>query len=82
MLGAAALTGLLGAASLVTTIIAVLALVLPVWAAALIVSVFLMCIAGACFAVGRSRLSSVKPVPRETVQTLKDDIQWAKERNR
>ena len=27
---------------------------------------------------GKERMSKVDPVPRETVQTLKEDVQWAK----
>jgi len=34
-------------------------------------------IAAVLFAVGRSRLAQVRPLP-ETTQTLKEDVQWAK----
>jgi hypothetical protein len=27
---------------------------------------------------GRSRMQSVNPVPQQTVETLKEDVQWAK----
>jgi putative superfamily III holin-X len=78
--GAAALCGIMGFACLTLAAVAALALKLPVWAAAVIVAVFLMIVAGAAYAVGKSKMKDVKPVPERTVQTIKDDIQWAKHR--
>jgi uncharacterized membrane protein YqjE len=80
LFGAAALTGLLGAMCLVTACIAGLALVMPVWAAALIAMFVLLCIAGACYAGARSKLKQVNPAPRQTIDTLKEDVEWAKHR--
>ena len=31
-------------------------------------------------AVGRSKLKAAKPVPEQTVETLKEDVAWAKQR--
>jgi len=36
-------------------------------------------IAAALFVVGRRQLATVNPVPEQTVETLKEDAQWAKE---
>jgi len=80
MLGVAALCGVMGFAALVTTGIAALALVMPLWLAALLMSVLLVCIAAAAYAGGRAKLKDINPVPERTVQTVKDDIQWAKHR--
>lgn len=82
MFGAAAVGGLLGAAALVTAVIAGLALVMAVWLAALIIGVLLICGAAAAYAGGRARMKNVKPVPEQTVQTIKEDVEWAKHRNR
>jgi len=30
------------------------------------------------FMTGKTRIKQVDPVPRQTVQTLKEDAQWAK----
>lgn len=79
-LAGAAICGLLAAASLTTCIIAALALAMPVWLAALLTCLFLTCIAGALYAGGRSKLKTVQPVPERTVETLRDDLQWAKQR--
>ncbi len=80
LLGAAALCGLFAVACLVVTCIAALALAMPVWLAALLMAVFLGCIAGACYAGGRSRLRHVQPVPQQTVQSVKENIEWARQR--
>jgi hypothetical protein len=80
MFGGAAICGLMAVASLVTAAIAGLALVMPVWLAAVIMGVLLACIGGAAYAGGRAKLKNVSPVPERTVDTIKDDIQWAKHR--
>ena len=80
MFGGAAVCGLMGLASLVAAGIAALALLLPLWAAALIMGVLLVCIGGAMYAGGRSKLKEVHAVPEKTVETIKDDVQWAKHR--
>jgi Putative Actinobacterial Holin-X, holin superfamily III len=48
--------------------------------AALIVAVVWAIAAGALFAAGRARLRKVNPVPERTVETLKEDAQWLKNR--
>jgi hypothetical protein len=80
VLGAAAVCGLLAVACLVTTGIAALALAMPVWLAALLMAIFLLCIGATCYAAGRAKLRHVDPKPQQTVQTLKDDVEWAKQR--
>jgi uncharacterized membrane protein YqjE len=82
LLGGALVAALLGAGSLVAAVIAALALVLPVWAAALIVTALLLGGAGLCYALGRARLRHLNPVPERTVRTVKDDIEWVKQRSR
>ncbi len=76
--GGAALCGIMGFAALVFAAIAGLTILVAMWAAALIVGFLLLCIAGAMYMGGRSRLKDVTPVPERTVQTLKDDVEWAK----
>ncbi len=77
-LGIAALCGGLGAACLVVTCIAALALVMPLWLAALLIGIGLCGLAGGAFVLGRTRIEQVDPAPRRTVETLKEDLQWAK----
>jgi len=80
MLGACALCGFLAAGCFVATIVAALALAMPVWLAALLMGVFLTCTGWALYLGGRVRWRHVHPVPDRTVQTLKDNVAWAKHR--
>ncbi len=82
LLGAAALCAALALGCLVAAGIAALALAMPVWLAALLMCVFLACIGGACYAGGRSGLRNIRVVPDQTVQSLKEDVAWAKQRAR
>jgi len=77
-LGIAGACGLFGAACLVVTCIAALALVMPLWLAALLIAIGLFCVAGGAFVMGRTRIQQVDPAPRRTVETLREDMQWAK----
>lgn len=49
--------------------------------AALITAVILGIIAAVLFVVGRGQLKQLNPKPEQTVETLKEDVQWAKNRN-
>jgi uncharacterized membrane protein YqjE len=81
-LGMAAIAGFLAAASLVTCMIAALAIVIPVWASALSIGVLLGIFAGGLFGAGRQRLRRINPVPEQTVQTIREDVEWAKNRRK
>jgi uncharacterized membrane protein YqjE len=78
MLGGAAVAGLMGLAALVTAAIVGLSMVVALWVSALIVGVLLLVSAAAMYAAGRATLKAVSPVPERTVETLKDDVEWAK----
>ncbi|MDQ3263951.1 MAG: phage holin family protein [Myxococcota bacterium] len=67
-----------GALVLAGAVVAVLSLLMPVWAAALITAVALLGIGGAIALSGYKKLKKVHG-PRETVATLKEDQQWAKQ---
>jgi len=52
----------------------------PAWASALVVAAAYLVIAALLILIGRSRFKRVgRPVPEQTVETLKEDIAWAKE---
>src|SRR4051812_19062199 len=78
LFGGAALCGVMGFAGLVFAAISALSMFVSTWAAALIVGAFLLCIAGALFVGGRAKLKELTPLPERTVQTIKDDVEWAK----
>ncbi|MET9761828.1 phage holin family protein [Streptomyces sp. NPDC006372] len=55
-----------------------LANVMDIGWAALIVTAVWAGIAAVLFVMGRSRMREVSPKPEQTVQTLKEDAQWAR----
>jgi uncharacterized membrane protein YqjE len=78
-LGGAGIVSLLLLGSLTACIIAALAEGMDVWLAALIVTVVYGAIAGGLALTGKQRVAEATPVvPEQTVQTLKEDAQWAK----
>ena len=73
--GMAALFALGAFAALTTVLIAALSVALPVWLAALIVTIVYGAIGAFAAMRGRSALAHIgSPVPERTVQTIKDDI--------
>ena len=65
--------------ALITAAIAALALVLPVWAAALIVAVVLFAAAGIAALISKKQLEQASPTPERTVANVKQDINEVKE---
>jgi len=59
-----------------------LAIVVPPWAAALIVGVLVLAIAGALAFYGKSRLRADALTPERTLRSLREDQAWIKERFR
>ena len=78
MLGGAALAAYLTLLFLSFAAAWGLAAVLPRGVAFLLVGVVHLILAGALFVLGRARLSKVRPVPDETIDTVKEDVQWAR----
>ncbi len=73
--GIAALFAIGAFGTLTTLFIAALSLALPVWAAALIVTVIYGAVAAFAAMRGRSSLTKIgSPIPDQTIQTIKDDI--------
>lgn len=76
MLAGGGVVLLLGALTFVAFLVAALATALPVWASALIVAVVLLAVGGAVAWTGLGRLKRIHG-PQRTIQTLKEDGQWA-----
>jgi hypothetical protein len=75
LFGAAGAVALYGVGALIVTGGLLLALVLPEWLAALIVTVVLFAIAGILALVGRGQVREVgSPVPQEAVDGVKADV--------
>jgi len=75
----AGLLAFFGAAAVIAAATAALSLVLPVWAAALIVGAVLFIAAGIAALGGRSQAREVTPAAPKTVETVKADIQEIKD---
>jgi Flp pilus assembly protein protease CpaA len=56
-----------------------LSLLMAPWLAALLVGGVLTIISLILVASGRSQLKQIDPVPEKTIQTVKENVQWAKE---
>ncbi len=83
MLGGGGLIALYGVGCLIACVILALNLVLAAWLSALIVGVALLAVAGAAALLGKSRLQqAAPPVPAETVDSVKTDVEEIKQRAR
>jgi uncharacterized membrane protein YqjE len=83
ILGAAGVVGLLAAGALTAFLILVLSEAMDSWVAALIVTVVYGAVAAVLALKGRDKVrESMPPAPEETVESVKEDVQWAKTRAR
>jgi hypothetical protein len=79
LLGGAAVVGLLAAGALTACVILALSEVVPDWLAALIVALVMGAVAVVLAMQGRNRIrAATPPVPEQTVETVKEDVEWAK----
>ena len=79
MIGAAGAAALLAAGALSAFLILTLDGVMPNWLAALLVALAWSVAAGALYSMGKGRVEKAGPlVPEQAVETLKEDVQWAK----
>ncbi len=74
--GAVAYAALL---ALLAALILLLAYVMPAWAAALVVAVLVGIVGAILVSKALADLKRTDVTPRQTVETLKEDAQWAKE---
>jgi hypothetical protein len=75
----AAVVGLLAAVALVFAAAWGLSELVPEGVAFLIVGVVLLAVAGALAAAGKKKVAQVNPVPERTVETVKEDVETAKD---
>jgi len=79
MLGGAGVAGLLALGALTACVILLLAQGMDAWLAALIVAVVYAAVAGVLAMNGRERVKEgMPPAPEQTVETVKEDVQWAR----
>ena len=81
LFGGAGAVGLLGAGAITAGIILLLDLAIAAWLAAIIVGLIYVAVAAFLGLKGRDRIqAATPPVPEQTVDTVKEDVEWAKTR--
>jgi len=79
MFGGAGALGLAALGALTACFILALDLIMPAWLAALIVAVVYGIIAFVLVKQGQAKLKqATPPVPEQTIETVKEDVEWAK----
>jgi hypothetical protein len=78
LFGAAGVVGLLALGALTAFLILVLNTFMPAWLAALIVTLVYGGVAGVLALRGRDKIKQAAPPAPQTVETIKEDIEWAK----
>lgn len=79
-LGGAGGAGYFAAVMLSFAVAYALAELMPTWVAFLIVGVLYAVAAGVLYTNGRKKLEQINPKPERTVETIKEDAEWAKTR--
>jgi hypothetical protein len=83
LFGGAGAVALLGAGALTAGIILLLDLAIAGWLAAILVGLVYVAVAAVLGLKGRDRIqAATPPVPEQTVDTVKEDVEWAKTRAR
>jgi uncharacterized membrane protein YqjE len=82
MLSAGALTAFFAMFFLLFMMVAALALVMPAWAADLIVALVLGVAAAVMLSTGMKRFREIHAAPQRTVETIKENVEWAKQQTK
>jgi hypothetical protein len=81
MFGGAGIVALCAAGALTAFLVLVFSIFLPEWAAALIVGAVLAAVAAVLVRQGKERVADAgKPIPEQTIETVKEDVEWTKTR--
>jgi hypothetical protein len=83
MFGGAGLFGVGAFAALTACLIAALETALPLWLAALVVTLVYAAIAGVLALRGKGKMKeATPPMPEQAIESTKEDVEWAKTRAR
>jgi uncharacterized membrane protein YqjE len=81
MFGGAGVSAFLGLGAITAALIAALDSAMPLWLAALIVGLLWLAVAGVLALQGKNKVQeATPPVPEQTTESVKEDVQWAKTR--
>jgi len=79
MIGGAGVVALLALGTMTAFVILALDEAMPAWLAALLVTAIYAGVAGFLYMRGKDKVEDAgSPVPRQTIDTLKEDVEWAK----
>jgi len=79
LFGAAGIVALYGVAVLIAAAVLALALVLPAWAAALVIGVVLLAVAGVLALRGKGQVAQATPAaPERAIAGIKEDVETVK----
>jgi predicted lipid-binding transport protein (Tim44 family) len=79
MFGGAGVAAMLGLGALTAAAIAALDAAMPLWLAALIVALVWLAVAGFLALQGKRKVKdATPPVPQQTQESVKEDVEWAK----
>jgi Putative Actinobacterial Holin-X, holin superfamily III len=82
MIGAGGALAYAGLLALIAAVIIGLGQLIPMWLSALIVGLIVVGIGYVLIQRGLSALKRIDPTPHQTIETLKEDTEWAKEQTR
>lgn len=82
LFAAGAILGLFALGYLLTAALLALAIVIPPWAASLVIFVLTAIVGAAAINVARSRLRNAKLKPERTMKTMKENAEWLKSQTR
>ncbi len=78
MIGVGAAIGFLGLMSLTAAVIVLLQMLMPLWAAAILVAVIYAIAAYFLITPALATLRKTDPVPRDAIENVKEDVKWLK----
>ena len=82
LLGAAAIAALFAVLFVLLTVVYALTLVMPSWAAALLVSVGVAVIATVMAMAGLNRLKQIQATPARAMDSMKENVEWVKQQTK
>jgi len=82
LVGGGAVSGIFATFFVLLTIVYALTRVMPDWAAALVVAVLLAVVAGVTLMAGLKRFKQVHPTPERTIESVKENVEWAKQQTK
>jgi uncharacterized membrane protein YqjE len=82
VLAAGAATATFAVLFLLLTLMYALALIMPDWTAALIVGTILAAVAVVLLAIGIKRFKQIQPTAPQTIETIKENVQWARQQTK